>query len=344
MQVPAGLAGFFLGSLSGARWIMNILVIMTGGTIGSAFDGTAINVRADGRCAVVDRYMPEHSDIKFDTVSPLNILSESVTCDDFNRLAQALYNADLSRYDGVILTVGSDNLGYLASFVGLLCGRSNVPVCLAAANLVLSDPASNGYDNFACAVELIRQGKAGVFVPYRNMDGVMYVHSATDIRQADLSEDFYSFHGAYAVFENGVFTERQPLIRHTLPVGFGKDGLPRIRDNVLLIHPCPMQDYSRFSADGAKAVLHTLYHSATLDAGAAVPFMQSLSDVPVFLASFRKGRKHYQTAEDMIAAGAIPLYDISPECAYIKLLFACAQADASAPFGGSIRAFMEAQE
>ncbi|HBE15460.1 MAG TPA: L-asparaginase, partial [Ruminococcaceae bacterium] len=71
---------------------MKILIVMTGGTIGSSFDGGSINVRADGKSAVVDRYLSEHDHIQFDTVHPLNILSERITCDDYNSLAEALFD------------------------------------------------------------------------------------------------------------------------------------------------------------------------------------------------------------------------------------------------------------
>ena len=306
---------------------MNILLFTTGGTIGSAFDGNSINVGKDRTCAVAEQYTHDTRacDVQFDIHSPLNILSESVTADDLNTLAKALFEPDFSAYDGVILTVGSDNLAYLAGFVGLLFGAYSVPICLVASDKVLSDPSANGFDNFACAVALIRQRKNGVFVPYRNSDGIIYVHAATDIRQAELSDDFYSFHGAYGVFENGVLRENRPYIAQHIPDVFDHERLPHISDNVLLIHPYPMQDYARVSSDGAKAVLHTLYHSATLDSGRFIPWMKRHPDLPIFLASFRGGRKLYQTAVGAVNAGAIPLYDISPECAYMKLLLACAQ-------------------
>ena len=306
---------------------MIILLFTTGGTIGSVFDGTAIDVLSDGGCPAATQYLSEnaHARVQFDIKSPLNILSESVSADDLNTLAKALYEEELTAYDGVILTVGSDNLAYLSAFVGLLFGGCGVPICLVASDKVLSDPEANGTANFACAVELIRQGRSSIFVPYRNGDGVMYVHSATDIRQADLSDDFVSFHGAYGVFENGVLYEKRPYIAQHIPPVFDRAYLPRIADNVLLLHPHPLQDYNSIKPVGARAVLHTLYHSATLDSERFIPWMTAHRDFPVFLASFRSGRKFYQTAADAIEAGAIPLFDIAPECAYIKLLLACAQ-------------------
>ena len=310
---------------------MKVLVFTTGGTIGSYFDGESIDVCADGKNAVIDRYVSEHSGVHFTIKRTLNILSERITAEDFNTLAKALFDADFSEYDGVILTAGSDNLAYIASFVGLLCGDLPVPIMIVAANKILTAPDSNGYANFCAAAELIGQGVRGVFVPYRNDDGVIYVHSATDIRQADLSEDFYSFHGAYATYENGVLNENRTYIAQTIPAVFGKDRLPTIGDDVLMLHPYPLLDYSAIRIDGKKAVLHTLYHSGT-----AAPFcVDVFSEAPVFLASLRSGRPLYSSTAALIQGGAIPLYDISPECAYMKLLLACAQDQMS------VREFME---
>lgn len=314
---------------------MKILLIMTGGTIGSSFDGDSINVRSDGKSAVVDRYLSEHDHIQFDTVHPLNILSESITCDDFNILAKALFDVDDTKYDGVIVTAGSDSLAYLSSFVGLLLGDCPIPVMIVAANKILTAPDSNGYVNFSCAVDLIGQGIRGVLVPYRNTDGVMFVHAATDLRQADFCDDFDSFHGAYGVFENGILHEKRPYITQRIPQVFDRGHLPQLRDNVLMLTPYPMQAYARINTDGVRAVLHTLYHSATLDSGSFVPWMQAHPELPVFLAPLHSGRKRYQTTVDAISAGAIPLCDIAPECAYMKLLLACAQEKMS------IQAFMQ---
>lgn len=312
-----------------------LLIITTGGTIGSSFDGTSINVHTDSTCPVCDRFTAEHHDVRFDIRNPLNILSEQITCDDFNTLSSALYRGNLYAYDGVILTVGSDNLAYIGSFIGLLFGSCGVPICLVASDKVLSDPTANGYDNFCCAVELIRQGVKGAYVPYRNSDGRMLVHSATDIRQADLSDDFYSFSGRD---DDGAFDQLRELKKQTIAGVFSAQKPPVITDSVLLIHPYPLQDYSAFITKGKKAILHTLYHSGTLDNDAAAHLLKDNGDMPFYLAALRSGRPIYASTADMIHAGAIPLYDIAPACAYMKLLLACAQDQMS------IREFMERTE
>ncbi len=315
--------------------MMKLLLITTGGTIGSVFNGESIDVDAAQSCAVAKMYKQEHDDADFEILSPLNLLSERISAEDLNTLAEVLLTAELSPYDGVIVTCGSDNLGYLASLIGLLTCRWEIPAAVVATDKVLSDPAANGYPNFCAAVALIRRGHRGCYVPYRNADGVMYIHAAADIRQADLSDDFVSFHGAYAVMENDDLILRRNYIQQMIPAVFDKEYLPHISDNVALIHPYPLLDYAALKADGKRAILHTLYHSSTLDSKGAIELMGRIGDTPLYLASFRSEKNRYQTAVEAIEAGAIPLSEISPECAYMKLLLAASQDKMT------IREFME---
>lgn len=304
---------------------MKILIISTGGTIGSRFDGVSIDVDPAQPLSVVRMYQKEYDDAEFDAVAPLNILSERITAAGLNTLARTILTAGISAYDGAIVTCGSDNLGYLASLIGLLTCRWEKPVAVVASDKVPDDPAANGYANFCAAIALIKRGEKGCYVPYRNTDGILYIHSATDIRQADLSDDFFSFSGACAIMNDGNIIPKKNYVHQMIPDVFDRQDPPQIRDNVLLIHPYPLMDYDALNPDGKRAVLHTLYHSATLDSKGAVRLMKRLGDIPLYLASFRSGRNRYKTAAEAIGAGAIPLTDISPECAYMKLLLAAAQ-------------------
>ena len=314
---------------------MKILVITTGGTIGSVYDGSSIDVDAAQSCAVVEMVKNEYPDVRFEVIAPLNLLSERISADELNTLAQVILTTELASYDGVIFTCGSDNLGYLSAFIGLLTARLTTPTAIVASDKVLSDPTANGCPNFRAAVALIYRGESGCYVPYRNADGVIYVHSATDIRQADLSDDFFSFHGAYAICENDVIILKSKYIQQTIPDVFDADYLPQIGDHIALIHPYPLLDYTALDLSEKRAVLHTLYHSSTLDSKGAIKLMQRLGDTPLFLASFKSGKNRYQTAAEAIEAGAIPLTDIAPECAYMKLLLAASQDQMS------LREFME---
>lgn len=314
---------------------MKILVIATGGTIGSIYDGASVNVSTDTSAAVVDLYRQHHGGVDFTIIHPLNILSENLNADDLRTLSSAVYETRTDAYDGMIFLTGSDSLAYIAAYIGLVHGGIGLPVAIVASNKALDHPKANGLLNFICAVEVIKSGFDGAFVPYQNSDGVMAVHAATDICQAMNSDDFYSFNGAYGVFDNGLKVNRE-YIAQTVPDIYTKDD-PPVMGRILQIFPYPMLDYDTIRIGESKAILHTLYHSATLNADQAKKLVHR-AGIPMYLASLRSGGRMYKTTADIIEAGAIPLYDISPSCAYIKLCLAAAQTQTRL----TIREFMEA--
>lgn len=302
---------------------MKLLVITTGGTIGSSFDGQSVNVNPDCSTPVIEMYQKENTDAFFEVVSPLNILSESVEAKDLETLWMTLSKVDFSQYQGVILTCGSDTLAYLSAFVGLLFFHR--PIALVCANKILTAPDSNGYENFSAAVKILLSGFSEVFVPYRNSDGVMYIHSATELRQADFADDFYSLYQPYAVYD-GTIRERGDFVSHSVKEGiFTAENPLRLQEKVKVISPYPLLDYGSIDVSDCKAALHLTYHSGTLDSDKAKALMEKAGDTTVYLAPLKKGAKPYRTTADMLSLGMEPLYDISPECAYIKLLLAVNQ-------------------
>lgn len=314
---------------------MKILVITTGGTIGSSYDGHSVNVNADRCTPVIEMYKKEYSDAEFEVVSPLNILSESVEAKDLEALWAALYAVDFEKYQGVILTCGSDTLAYLSSFAGLLFPHR--PIALVCANRILTAEDSNGYGNFRAAVKILQTGFSEVFVPYRNSDGKMYIYSATEIRQADYADDFASLYKPFAEFD-GEINPMGAYTAQTVPEGiFTYENPLRLQNKVKMILPYPLLDYEQIDLSSFEAVLHLTYHSGTLNSERARALMEKAGDIPVFLAPLKKGAKSYRTTADMLSLGMKPLYDISPECAYMKLLLAVNQRQMS------VESFMEAE-
>ncbi len=306
--------------------ILKITVLSTGGTIASAFDGKTIDVSKNTNSLVLKKYLEQNkSNIDFTEKSPVSILSESISKTDFEKIALSVYD-EKETSDGIIITCGSDTLSYISSFIGLLFCDTDIPIVIVASNKILDDINSNGYENFCCAVSLIKNNVKGVFVPYKNSSGVMYVHKGTEILQADFNDDFYSLYKPYGIFDNGLtvlddFTQK-------IPSGvFSKNNPPKLINCVLMIEPYPLQNYDIFEIIAPKAVLHTLYHSATADDKSAVDFIKKCNKdgKKVFLCCAKFGQKIYSSTDALIKAGAVMLYDISPSCAYIKLLLAVNQ-------------------
>lgn len=280
---------------------MAILVITTGGTISSKFDGEKINV-VDNNLPVIEKYKKEISNsVEFEVTSPISILSENITPYDFEMLYLTLNGVEYDKYDGVIVTCGSDTIAYISSFIGLLFGDKNI--CIVATNKLLTDVGANGFYNFVKAIDCIKEKRTGCIVPWKNRDGNMYIYDATTILPVDTNGNIYSFGKKQNVLDN-------------------IDTLPILLSKVLMVNPYPLLSYDNFSLEGIKAILHTTYHSATINKEELIKFKEKCDQkgITIYISGIRSNQKLYDTTKELLNLGAIPLYDIAYPCAYIKLL------------------------
>ncbi len=305
---------------------MKILLMTTGGTIASIIDDNVIDVTPQGKLLVLSKYKEIDNKTEFDVLSPVNILSENIRLSDFKTIVNEFRNIDFEKYDGVIVTHGSDTLAYTSSLLGLLFSNINKPVAVVAADKSLQDEKSNGMDNFIAGVEIVRNKMNGVFVPYRNADGVIYIHNAVELFESDtLSDDFYSFSGAFAVFENGeivVKKERGKLFCVSIEnadLNFSK--------KIMQVMPCPDLDYSRIDVKGLDAVLHRTYHAGSVcahreDSRCITTLIKKCEseNVPLYICGLKSGKDNYFSMSSILDKGVVPLYDMPPACAYFKIM------------------------
>ncbi|MBQ7965487.1 MAG: asparaginase [Ruminococcus sp.] len=306
---------------------MKILLFTTGGTIASIIDDGVIDVTPQGKLLVLKKYAEIDKETQFEVVSPINILSENVRLSDYKTIIDEFRRIDFSLYDGVIVTHGSDTLAYTSALLGLLFSDINKPVCVVAADKSLQDEKSNGMDNFIAGVELIRQGINGVYVPYRNSDSVVYIHRAVELFESDtLSDDFYSLDGAFAVYRNGVIEKREGKSANTHSVCIDKADLSFTK-KIMQVMPYPDLDYSKIDVSGFDCVLHRTYHAGSVCAvGNSDNCITTLIDkckaegVPLYVCGLKSGKANYYSMSSVLDKGIMPLYDMAPPCAYMKLM------------------------
>jgi L-asparaginase len=323
-----------------------LLVVFTGGTIGSKKQGAGIDVNQSGSYALIEAYnnCPLYrDDITLHAVQPLNLLSENITPDNWKSLAAAIRSVDLGAYDGVIVTHGSDTLAYSAAMMGYLFADTRVPIVLTASNYPLSDERSNGLRNFANAIDFIANDPVpGVFVLYENDQGEPLVYLGTRITQSVSFTD--QFGSPYGV-PYGMMTDRRFVWRAhahnpkpealTRPpaMRFGWEPETLVIDtNIVYIKPYPGLNYSyyNFAARPPKAVLHDLHHSGTACAIAEGPY-----SLPQFIARCLalgidfyvcpikdRSDARYSSSLRLIEAGATVIENMSIEAAVTKLMLA----------------------
>ncbi|MGZ0077675.1 asparaginase [Methylomonas sp. YC3] len=324
----------------------NILLIFTGGTIGSQLSGDTINTDGSAGFKLLQRFA-EHDakpdSVSFKTLQPLQILSENLHPSHWPQIIAAIEAEDLSQFAGIIVTHGTDSLAFSAAALSLYFNGLSIPLLLVSSDLPLKNPQANGVANFLCAVEFIRQiGLAGVFVPYRNPGQATLIHLGSRLSSClPLSSDFISVQSqAWMRFENGCFYSLQNLAPAARsPIALKPDFSKRI----LLIRPYPGLDYAAYNLDKIDAVLHDLYHSGTACASAAAGEQYSLVEfvkrctgqgIKIYLAPALYSESAYASTRELLDEGAEMIWNTSLEAAYAKLLLAYGNFDTPQAISG----------
>lgn len=198
-----------------------ILVLFTGGTIGSITTDGIIDVEREGKYAVVEAYKSAYGDdVEFECRQVLNILSENMGFSGWEKMIHEINSIDTALYSGVILTHGSDTLAYTSALLGMYFRHFDIPLFIIASNKPIGEKGSNGLFNFTSAVGLIKEGKyKGVFTLYER------VMLPTRVIPADTCRDRFGVYGYdgfndFSVFsgvsENMLSRPREQLFTVTL--------------------------------------------------------------------------------------------------------------------------------
>ncbi len=142
-----------------------LLLLTTGGTIASLPDHpTKTHLSAQ---ELLDRM---ESITRFYSVE-----AEEVFCQDsvnlqpqqWPELAQRIYDC-CDRYDGIVVTHGTDTMAYTAAMLSFMLHRIPIPVVLTGAQRPLIHPESDGLSNLHCAFAMAASGIGGVFVAFHS--------------------------------------------------------------------------------------------------------------------------------------------------------------------------------
>ena len=304
---------------------MKILVIFTGGTIGSSVNKGWIGIDAQTRYTLLSSYKGDKNQIEFFTCSPYSVLSENLSAAELNVLQKEI-SKDLSLdYDGIIVTHGTDTLQYTASAIEYAFCDCKIPIVLVSADYPLENPKSNGNANFEAAVEFIKSRTAsGVFVAYKNTnEEYANIHIASRILQhRECDANIYSIDGlSFAIYDGEIKTNNISPSCSLNPTGI-VDYCER--SNILTIESAPGCNYS-YSLDGINAVILKPYHSATLNTkNKELSYFckkASAKNIPVFVVNVPDGIR-YESSKEFDDLKILPLPYSTYISAYMKLWIA----------------------
>lgn len=316
-----------------------ILVILTGGTIGSVCSDGVRGINGDSPYILLrefSRRCPEYSSCRFDVINPYSILSENLTYLCWEKLYTALSEAENKDYRGIIVTHGSDTLAYTAAVMGYLMRHTSSPIVFTAADRPVNDPRSNAIPNFRSAVEFILNGGLrGVFVSYK-IGRVNAINLAARLCSADCCLDEFTVYGGeiFGEIKEGEFLPRparfnpspDELNRPFSPIASGEISLTR---KVMLLHSYPHMDYSAINPEGFAAVINCGYHCATACTEGGSLSLLKFAEIcgkcgtDLWLGSFKSRENEiYSSNNALLKCGIKQFNDISWEAAYAKAVLA----------------------
>jgi glutamyl-tRNA(Gln) amidotransferase subunit D len=314
-----------------------VALVSTGGTIASTVDYRTGAVTAQFDAEDVLRAVPElagRANYRGRVVA--NILSENMTPDVWTTLAETVHEEVAAGADGVVVMHGTDTMAHSATALSLMVDAP-VPVVFTGSQRSADRPSSDNVMNAVCAVEAATADHAETLVCMHAglSDDACALHRGPRARKNHTSRrDAFETVGAKPVgtvdYETGAVEFRRPVAPRA-------DRDPRLatdlNTDVALFKFVPGTDPSaldRFEGCDGLVVEGTGLGHVSTD---LIPRIESLVEsgtVVAVTSQCIEGRvcdRVYDTGRDLLDAGVVEAGDTTPGAAYVKLMWALANAD-----------------
>lgn len=173
-----------LKKLEKKEGLPEVKIISTGGTIASKVDYRTGAVTSQFTAEEIASEVPEITEVcNVDAELLYNILSENMKPKNWIELARRVYDA-LKRYDGVIITHGTDTMHYSASALAFMLSTPK-PVVFVGAQRSSDRPSSDAAMNLLCAAKAATEdlGEVVVTMHGSTSDDFCYVHRGVKVRK-----------------------------------------------------------------------------------------------------------------------------------------------------------------
>ena len=184
-----------------------ILLILTGGTIGSEKKKNIINVSQKN---YLQSFLKKTSkEVLFKIIQPINILSENAIPDDWNSIVKSIEENWNNDYSGIIITHGTDTLSFTCSALSQYFYNFNKPVILVSSDKPIKEKNATGKINLEAAINFILKIKLpGTYIPYKNpKENFVSFYLGSRVKQINSYDNILNArHGnAFCKFKNNKF-------------------------------------------------------------------------------------------------------------------------------------------
>ena len=318
------------------RGLPKVLLLGTGGTIASRVDYRTGAVHPAVSSGDLHALVPELSEVaKVVPRIAFNIFSENITPAHWSKIANIVSRAVRDGVDGVVITHGTDTLGYTAAALSFALSGIPIPVIIVGAQRSPDRPSSDATLNLIAAVSVAAKAPfSGVYVAMHlnESDDKVALHRGTRVRKNHTSRrDAFVSVGVplAAVWGRDGLEQVDPGLR---PRGEGSGFRPRTRfeERVALLKFYPsmpgrlIRDVRNLGARGLVLEGTGLGH-VSAECFAGVKYFTRKGGIVAMTSQCINGRVNlgvYDTGRDLVQAGVVPLEDMLPETALAKMMWA----------------------
>ena len=316
-----------------------VVILSTGGTIASRVDYRTGAVRSALSASDLYGVVPELSDIaQVQTEIVFGIYSENITQTHWSELAKRIEEHINQGVDGVVVAHGTDTMAYTAAALSFSLQNLPVPVIIVGAQRSSDRPSSDAAMNLLGAVQIA--GKAPfaevAIAMHENLsDNVIVINRGVKVRKCHTSrrDTFKPVNtsplarivNSKTIMLTKKYSKRDPTKKTVLKPNFSK--------NVVLLKFYPGFDPKIINyhiENGVKGIIiegtglgHvSKYCFETIKTAIENKIVVGLASQCIW---GRVNMNVYDTGRDLLKMGVIPLDDMFPETALVKLMWVLGQ-------------------
>lgn len=316
-----------------------VVILSTGGTIASRVDYRTGAVRSALSASDLYGVVPELSDIaRVKTEIVFSLYSENITPTHWNQLAKKIKEHIQQGVNGVVIAHGTDTMAYTAAALSFALQNLPVPVILVGAQRSSDRPSSDAAMNLIGAVQAACKGpfaEVAVAMHENLSDKIIVINKGTKVRKCHTSrrDTFKPINTSpiakvddkNIIMLSKEFKKRDPQRKMVLK--------PKFSGKVVLVKFHPGFDPKIIDWHIKNGVKGIILEGTGLGHVSKYCF-ESIknaiaNDVVVGLTSQciwgRVNMNVYDTGRDLLNIGVIPLEDMFPETALVKLMWVLGQ-------------------
>lgn len=314
----------------------DVAVISTGGTIASYVDYRTGAVHPAISAEDLVFSVPELTDLCNVRAKVLySILSENMKVAHWQGLARAVADELNSGAVGVIVPHGTDTLGFTSAALSFMLRNLTGPVVCVGAQRSSDRPSSDAIMNLLAATRLCVEGDLGevvVLMHGETSDSYCLAHRGTKVRKMHSSRrDAFK-----SINADPVARIEGPVVAFISQHSRRSPGPVELHDkidgNASMLHFYPGFEAEHFDliAGKVKGIVVAGTGLGHVSEEIVGSIRRAVKDgVHVFITTQclhgAVNLNVYSTGRDMLTAGAVPVGDMLPETAYVKLMWAMGQ-------------------